>query len=53
MFPDQTKHFILRHLNHYPPREAECRFKSPFEEEGSDVAFRFSYSFNALEIRFA
>lgn len=49
-YPDQTKHFVLRDFNYYPPRDAECRFTSPFEEQGSDVAFRFNYSFNALEI---
>ncbi len=49
-YPDPTDHFIVRDFNYWPPEDHECRFTSPFEEQGSDVAFRFNYSFSALEI---
>lgn len=44
-----TTKFVIRDWRYYPPKDFVCRFTSPIAEQGSDVSFRFNYSFNVLE----
>lgn len=42
-------HFIYRDSRFIPPRETECRITSPLREQGSDVTYRFNYTFEVTE----
>jgi len=46
-FPLQK--FIFRDTRFYPARDSVVRLNSDFNESGSDVTFRFNYSFNVTE----
>jgi hypothetical protein len=41
--------FIYRDYRFIPAKDRKCRITSPIEEQGSDVTFRFNYSFDAIE----
>lgn len=40
----------FRDYRYYPARDINCRFVSPFREQGSDSSGRFNYSFDLLEV---
>lgn len=42
--------FIFRDYRYYPPQDKNVRFNSTFGIRGSDVSFRFNYSFDLLEM---
>ncbi len=39
----------FRDYRYYPPRDIDCRFVSPFREQGSESSGRFTYSFDLEE----
>ncbi|MEO8650515.1 MAG: hypothetical protein ABI539_15235 [Acidobacteriota bacterium] len=41
--------FVFRDYRYYPYKEITGRFASPFREQGSDVTYRFNYSFDIAE----
>jgi hypothetical protein len=41
--------FVFRDYRYYPFKEVTCRFASPIREQGSDVTYRFNYSFEVVE----
>jgi hypothetical protein len=41
--------FVLRDYRYYPYREVVVRFTSSIREQGSDVSYRFNYSFDVVE----
>lgn len=48
-YPDPTATFMFRDYRYSPARDREVRFASPITEQGSDVSFRFNYSFDLVE----
>ncbi len=42
--------FVYRDYRYYPYKEVKCRFASPIREQGSDVTYRFNYSFEIVEV---
>lgn len=48
-YPDPAETFIIRDYRYNPAKEREVRFMSPLAEQGSDVSFRFNYSFEVSE----
>lgn len=42
--------FILRDYRFYPYRDTKVRFTTPIREQGSDVTYRFNYSFGVVEV---
>lgn len=42
--------FVYRDYRFYPYRDVICRFASPLREQGSDVTYRFNYSFEVVEV---
>lgn len=42
--------FIYRDYAFYPYQEVRVRFASPFRRHGSNVTFRFNYSFDLVEV---
>lgn len=43
-------HFVMRDWRFTPPRDVVSRFSSPLREQGSDVTYRFNYSFDTIEV---
>jgi hypothetical protein len=41
--------FVFRDYRYYPYRDTVVRINSPFREQGSDVSYRFNYSFEVIE----
>ena len=48
-YPDPSQTFIIRDYRYHPAKERTVRFTSPLSEQGSDVSFRFNYSFEVVE----
>lgn len=44
-----TTKFVFRDYRYYPEKDVICRMASPIREQGSDVTYRFNYSFDAIE----
>jgi hypothetical protein len=42
--------FVYRDYAFYPYKEVRVRFASPFRRHGSNVTFRFNYSFDIVEV---
>lgn len=42
--------FVFRDYRYQPPMDIKSRFVSPIREQGSDVSYRFNYSFDFLEV---
>lgn len=48
-YPDPSKYFIYRDWRYYPSKYFVAQVNSPFREQGSDVSYRFNYSFDIRE----
>lgn len=42
--------FVIRDYRYYPYREVKVRFASSLKEQGSDVTYRFNYTFDVVEV---